>query len=179
MRGAVSLLLAGLLMMPAPGIGAGARPDAEPAAYALDRLDVLELASRYSWAVDSGVDREALARVFTSEAVAEYVFTDADGSVSTSGRLEGFAAIHEWLRANQYRPLGSPDRPIPHHLLTSPVAEVDGEVADLRCVLHGWPGDFIGFYRIKAVKTPEGWRISRLRLESTTRDAVTEAGMSR
>lgn len=138
---------------------------------AIDRLDVAELSSRYSWAVDSGVNREMLGDVFTPDAVAEYVFRDETGMVVIDAHLNGINAIYEWLHSNQYRPLGSVNRPIPHHFITSPIVELDGDAAELRCYLHGWPGDFVGFYRMRAVRTVKGWRIGFLRLESMTRVA--------
>lgn len=148
---------------------------AEPtcaASVVTDRLDVLELMSRYSWALDSGVDRGMLAQVFSEDAVAEYV-SAAGESIFLNERLQGLEAIYRWLHENQLRPPGRTDHMVPHHFLTSPIAEVNGDFADLRFVLHGWPGHFVGAYQIKAVRTREGWRISHLRLESMIDDATT------
>lgn len=143
-----------------------------PASVVADRLDVMELMSRYSWALDSGVDRGMLAQVFSENAVAEYVSAD-DRSIFLNEHLQGLEAIYRWLHDNQLRPPGRPGRMVPHHFLTSPIAEVHGDVADLRFVLHGWPGSFVGAYEVKAVRTLDGWRISHLRLESMIEDAMT------
>jgi len=166
-----SVIGSGLLALAAC---ASTEPAQAPGASSVvaDRLDVLELMSRYSWALDSGVDREMLAKVFATDAVADYVSTNGE-SVFLDEHLQGFEAIYRWLRDNQLRPYGAVDRAVPHHFLSSPLAEIHGNDADLRFVLHGWPGNFVGTYRIQAVRTSDGWRISHLRLESMTGDAMT------
>lgn len=156
----------------APGTSAEPAQPQCPASVVADRLDVLEPASRYSWALDSGVDRAMLAQVFSGDAVAEYVSADKE-SIFLNEQLRGLEAIYTWLHDNQLRPPGRPGHAVPHHFLSSPIAEVHGDVADLRFVLHGWPGNFVGAYAIKAVRTRDGWRISHLRLESMTESAMT------
>ena len=94
-------------------------------------------------------------------------------SIFLNEQLRGLEAIYTWLHDNQLRPPGRPGHAVPHHFLSSPIAEVHGDVADLRFVLHGWPGNFVGAYAIKAVRTRDGWRISHLRLESMTESAMT------
>lgn len=166
-----SVIGSGLLALAPRASTEPARPPCTSPAVA-DRLDVLELMSRYSWALDSGVDRGMLAKVFATDAVADYV-SSAGESVFLNEHLRGFEAIYRWLRDNQLRPYGAVDRVVPHHFLTSPLAEIHGDDADLRFVLHGWPGNFVGIYRIQAVRTSEGWRIAHLRLESMIEEAMT------
>lgn len=61
-----------------------------------------------------------------------------------------------------------------HHAITGHVVEIDGDRATIHAHVraeHWLPGDgpwlVVGFYDNEAVRTPDGWRLSRVRLTAT------------
>ena len=120
-----------------------------------DRLEILELAARYSRALDRG-DPEALALVFTEDAV---------WASSAAGERRGLPAIVEEFRA---RAAQAHTR---KHWISNPVIEGDGDQATLTLdllVLHLEGGDLqlgtSGVYEDILRRGPEGWRIARRKI---------------
>lgn len=159
--------LAAALLVAQPAI-ADAPPAATPACTADDRLDILQLSSRYAWGIDSGVDRQMLASVFAEDAVADYVGV-GENPFKLNEHLVGFEAIYAWL----YKSLGhrKGTDAIPVHFNTNPLVECHGDSADLRFFMHSRAMAAGGVYRVNAVRTKAGWRIARLRLEEQTWNA--------
>lgn len=62
-----------------------------------------------------------------------------------------------------------------HHAITGPVVEIDGDRATIHAHVraeHWLPGEarrwlVVGFYDNEAVRTPDGWRLSRVRLTAS------------
>jgi len=153
-----SLLCACLLMLPVTAA------HAEDAQTVADRLDVLELSSRYGWGVDA-VDKAALARVFAPDAIAEYVGV-GENAMALNEHLEGFEAIYGWLQKNLGQRKGT--QGVPVHFVTNQIVELHGDSADLRYYMHNRWMAAGGVYHVTAIRTPVGWRIARLRLEEQT-----------
>jgi hypothetical protein len=124
-----------------------------------DRFELMDLAVRYSHAVDtrSWDDYEAL---FTPDATVDYTaFGGPAGSV---------AEIRAWLEETMVGFVGS------QHLVANPLLEVAGDTATGRTMCfnpmvvprpEGDPGEprvfFCGlWYLDRYVRTPEGWRIA-------------------
>ncbi|MBJ21134.1 MAG: nuclear transport factor 2 family protein [bacterium] len=126
-----------------------------------DRLALIELANRYAWGIDT-LDRSTLSSVFTEDAVAEYIEVGSN-VLGMNERLEGFAAIWVWLSA------GLGDRQgheaLPMHYLTNHMVELEGAQARIRCFQHNRSLAGGGVYTMDAVRTDQGWRVERLRLE--------------
>lgn len=150
--------------------GSQARAEADGAAASAsrlaDRLDVISLASGYAWGVDT-LDREMLAGVFAADAVADYVAVGPN-PMNLDEHLEGFPAIFDWLHANLAHRKGTAG--LPMHFVSNELAHVDGDAALLRYYMHNRASSVGGVYYVKAVRTPEGWRIRHLRLEEQTWD---------
>jgi hypothetical protein len=118
----------------------------------VDERDIVELASRYCWALDT-LDRDKLATVFTPDATA----------VLVSAPLTGFDEI--WQRI--HRALSSLDGS--QHVVGSHIVEVDGDHGTHRCYLiaqhrrddaeGGSLYVVAGRYEDEVVRTSEGWRI--------------------
>ena len=129
-----------------------------------DRLDIIELPSRYADALDT-LQPNQLHEVFTDDAVWEVV-----GSL----RLEGLDAIMDFM--------GRPDVHPGAHLMTNiyiagVVQTDDGPVVDLRSrgVYPVGPSDrknptavFYGRYNDDVVRAENGWRIRRRRYQYGT-----------
>lgn len=63
-----------------------------------------------------------------------------------------------------------------HHVITGHVIDIDGDRATIHAHVraeHWLPGDapnrwlVVGFYDNEAVRTPEGWRLNRVKLTAT------------
>jgi hypothetical protein len=158
---AVSLVL-GLLLAIAPL--SWAEVDTSRAAndrLANDRLEVMQLSSKYAWGIDT-MDRDLLATVFAKNAVADYVAV-GDSPLELNEHLVGFETIFSWLHKSLGHRKGTAG--LPWHYVTNQVVELHGDRADLRYYMHNRPMAAGGVYYVKAVRTAEGWRIERLRLE--------------
>ena len=126
----------------------------------LDQHDLAALCLRYATALDTR-DWDLLATCFTPDAVAHY-----DGMPS----CEGYRAI-ETLCRDALSPL---DRS--QHLIGNVVATVDGDRAVVSCYLQaqhvrsGVEGGenyiIAGRHTDEALRTGEGWRVVRRRLET-------------
>lgn len=120
-----------------------------------DRLEILELAARYSRSVDRG-DPEALAALFTEDAVWES---------SAAGIRRGRDAILEEFRRR------ASQAHTRKHWISNPVIEGDGDRASLTLdllVLHLDDGDLrlgtSGVYEDTLTREPQGWRIAHRRI---------------
>lgn len=130
-------------------------------ATAIDRLDVIELSSRYAWGIDT-LDRDLLAHTFAPDAVAEYKGV-GEPRFNLDEHLEGFDAIFAWLQKN----LGSRSgwKGVPMHFVQNHLVELQGDSATLKFYMHNRAMSAGGIYTFKAIRTPAGWRISRLLLQ--------------
>ena len=119
-----------------------------------DERAVINLASRYCWALDSK-NFEELHNVFTPDAFAVLGGTECDGIDAIIKRIS--SALTR-LDAS-------------HHLVGSHIVEVDGDQASHRCylqaqhVLKGTEGGDLwlvaGTYEDQLIRTPDGWRIKQ------------------
>lgn len=121
-----------------------------------DRLEIQDLLSRYSHAIDER-DWDALDDVFTSDAVIDYS--------ETGGARGGVVQVKAWL------PVAMERFPVYQHMVATSRLELDGDAARCRTILFNpmtYRGDdgvdqvfFIGlWYRDRLVRTPDGWRIA-------------------
>jgi hypothetical protein len=150
-----------MLLVVGLGLIAAARPGPSETD---DRLELVELTHRYAWAIDT-VDRALLSRVFTPDARAHYVEVGPE-VLGLDVRLEGFDEIWDWL----YQGLAHREGPagLPWHFMSNHLIEIDGDEARLRYYMHNRPLAAGGVYYADAVRTKDGWRIARLRLEEQT-----------
>jgi hypothetical protein len=123
----------------------------------LDTRDVVATQVRYATALDTR-DWALLRTCFTADAVAEY-----DGKPP----CQGYPAIEDLCR----RALAPLSRT--QHLLGNHAVALAGDEASAQCYLqaqHVRPdgSTFViaGCYRDRLRRTPEGWRLSRRRLET-------------
>jgi hypothetical protein len=128
---------------------------------AADRLELAELLHRYAWAIDSA-DWGLLAQVFTEDAEAD--FSSVGQYVEGDSTARGRDAIVAWLR----RALA----PFPDvlHFLSNQLVEVHGDRARMLSYMHVLHLPMGGIYHGEAVRTRDGWRLRRLRLEERTFD---------
>ena len=126
-----------------------------------DRLALIELANRYAWGIDT-LDRTMLSTVFTHDAVAEYVEVGSN-VLGMNERLEGFDAIWTWLHAGLANRKGHDG--LPMHYMTNHLVELNGDRARVRCFQHNRSLAAGGVYTMDAVRTEQGWRVQKLRLE--------------
>lgn len=121
---------------------------------ALDRLEIMELQSRYAWAID-GHATEEFARVFTA---------DADANYAEFVRLTGGEALGRWMEAF-HAPLDSSQHLISNHWIAVDGSEiVYRSYVQVRLMLRGHPGGDLlntgAYYLDRVVRTDCGWRIS-------------------
>jgi hypothetical protein len=141
-------------------------PDAE-AQRLLDRSELVELINRYGRAVDQR-DWSAFDHIFAEDAEADYskvvANTRAESStLSADARPSGRTGIVAWLQAAR-----SNGEALMHFMTNHIVDELDGDRARTWHYVHERQGAY-GSYDIEAVRTPDGWRISRLVLDLTPR----------
>ena len=107
-----ALILAALLIAPAPVIVAGAGAQASPGTYE-DRIAVEDVMARYVWTVDS-LDADGYAAVFTEDAV-----IDANGNISR-GRAEIRKIVTDLIRRrDENKAKGLPPSNL-YHVISSP-----------------------------------------------------------
>jgi hypothetical protein len=123
-----------------------------------DRIEIADLLTRYTRAIDSGAwDR--LDEVFTPEAHIDYT--------ATGGIAEAFPKVKAWLA--EVLPMFSSRQ----HVLGQSEVVVDGDAATVTAYFLNpmvvpqddggellW--EFGGYYRHQLVRTPEGWRSREL-----------------
>ena len=130
-----------------------------------DRLEIEELLNRYAWAIDSG-DWDLLSRVFTEDAEAD--FSSVGEYVDADARTAGRDAIVAWLR-HALAPF-----PDVLHFLSNQQVELRGDSARTLTYMHVLHLPMGGIYHGEAVRTPEGWRLRRLRLEERSFEEAAE-----
>lgn len=127
-----------------------------------DRLDVIELSSRYAWGIDT-LDRALLARTFTPDAVAEFVGV-GENPFAVNVRLDGFEKIFNWLdRSGGARKTWET---LPWHFVTNHLVDVQGNAATMKFFLHGRDMASGGIVTVTAARDAEGWRIRYLKVEA-------------
>jgi SnoaL-like domain len=123
-----------------------------------DRLEIDDLLTTYTMAIDSG-DWDALDRVFTPEAHIDYT--------ASGGTAGPFPEVKRWLA--EMLPMFSAMQ----HLIGQKKVEIDGDRAVVRAYFSNpmvmdredgtkWHLDIGGVYVHSLVRTPQGWRSSRL-----------------
>jgi hypothetical protein len=125
-----------------------------------DREDIIDLAVRYTWALDTK-NVEDLRDVFTAEATAMLRGVACNGVDEIIARIGGSI-----LRLDRTQ-----------HLVGNHQVIVDGDSGTHRChlqsqhVREGVEGgdNFIvgGYYEDRVVRTPEGWRIAHRLMQQT------------
>lgn len=136
---------------------------------ATDREELVELLARYASIADTRDFEELPRTVFTDRVVWDFESTGAGPPVEMERdafmqELEAFFA--DWQAT--------------HHAITNHRIDIDGDVAAIRAHVHAehWlPPEVvapphnrwlvIGFYDDEAVRTPDGWRLSKVRLTVT------------
>jgi len=121
-----------------------------------DRVELAELMHRYALAIDTA-QFEDLREVFTSDASVD--FGSVDQYVEGATGMSGINAIVGWFRTVL--------APFPDvlHFMSNHVIDLDGDRARVRTCMHVMHMAMGGVYAAQAVRTPEGWRIQRLRLD--------------
>lgn len=154
---------------------------AEKVQYVLDRFEIQDVITRYSFAQDmhQGDDSNILEiwkDVFTPDAVLDY---SAAGNPPTS--YEHMAVI---MRGDKHTTGNMSGFSNWQHLAGNPVVKIEGEKASARTDLwathKGKPADgkitpslyVAGTFTDELVKTPAGWRISYRKLEIHFMDLV-------
>jgi hypothetical protein len=125
-----------------------------------DRADIIDLAVRYTWALDMK-DMDGLDEVFLADATALLRGVECTGRDQIKSRIGG--AI---LRLDRTQ-----------HLVGNHQVTVDGDVGTHRChlqsqhVREGTDGgdNFIvgGYYEDRVVRTTDGWRIAHRLMQQT------------
>ncbi|MDX6740631.1 nuclear transport factor 2 family protein [Actinocorallia sp. A-T 12471] len=131
-----------------------------------DRADLIELLGRYADVVDLKEFTELPGLVYADPVTLD--FTSVVGLPATTVPLGDYVEV---LRAS-FAPFVAT-----HHTITGHVIEVDGDRATIHAHVRAehWvakevAGDgpdrwlVVGFYDNEAVRTPDGWRLSRVKL---------------
>ncbi len=125
-----------------------------------DREDIIDLAVRYAWALDSK-NVDGLRDVFTPDATAMLRGVECNGVDQIIARIGGSI-----LRLD-----------CTQHLISNHQVIVDGDTATHRCQLQSQHvraateggHNFIvgGYYEDRVVRTPDGWRIAHRLMQQT------------
>jgi len=125
-----------------------------------DRDDIIDVAIRYTWALDSK-NIDDLRNVFLPDATAMLRGVECAGADAIIARIGG-AVLR--LDATQ-------------HLVSNHQVHVEGDAATHRCqlqsqhVMRGTEGgeNYIvgGYYEDRLVRTPDGWRIAHRLMQQT------------
>lgn len=125
-----------------------------------DRDDIIDVAIRYTWALDSK-NIDDLRNVFLPDATAMLRGVECAGADAIIARIGG-AVLR--LDATQ-------------HLVSNHQVHVEGDTATHRCqlqsqhVMRGTEGgeNYIvgGYYEDRLVRTPDGWRIAHRLMQQT------------
>ena len=128
-----------------------------------DREDIIDLAVRYTWALDTK-NVEGLREVFTPDATALLRGVECNGVEAIIARIGGSI-----LRLDRTQ-----------HLVGNHQVTVDGDTGTHRChlqsqhVKEGTEGgdNFIvgGYYEDRVVRTADGWRIAHRLMQQTWTD---------
>ena len=125
-----------------------------------DRAELIELISHYADIADLKEFTTLPGRVFTDALTLDF------GSVTGMPEMTiPLADYVEVLRA-AFAPFTAT-----HHAITGHVVEIDGDTAKIHAHVraeHWLPGAdrwlVVGFYDNEAVRTPDGWRLTRVKL---------------
>jgi hypothetical protein len=120
-----------------------------------DRTAVVELIHRYAMICDLK-EYDAVPRVFAEDAVVD--FSALRAYVGDDIGATGHAAIRRFLE----RFTGG--RPCMHYMQNH-VVDLDGDRATMRNYMHNTNSSICGLYHTSARRTPDGWRLTSLRLE--------------
>ena len=125
-----------------------------------DREDIIDLAVRYAWALDTK-HVEGVRDVFTPDATAMLRGVECNGVDEIIARIGGSILRLDWTQ----------------HFISNHEIVVDGDTATHRCQLQsqhvraGVPGgdNFIvgGYYEDRVVRTGDGWRIAHRLMQQT------------
>ena len=128
---------------------------------AADRIELGELLHRYAWAIDKW-EWQLLDQVFTEDA--EVDFSSVGKYVAGDSVLRGRKAIVTWLRDSI--------KPFPDvlHFLSNQMVILEGDEARITTYMQVLHLPMGGIYHSVAVRTADGWRIRRFRLEERTFD---------
>jgi hypothetical protein len=139
----------------------------------VDRIEIVENLGRYHQAVDAK-DWVALGNLLTEDVVAEYRNLNDAELFGLDGVYEGRTAVIDWIRVGQepFQFNGAPT-----HFMTNHVIELSGDEASSRSYFNDvdLPTGLTigtGIYTCTHVRTPEGWKISNMRLEQRLCDSV-------
>ena len=123
---------------------------------AADRLEIAELMHSYAWAIDRW-EWQLLAEVFSEDAEGD--FSSVKQYVGGDGIARGRTAIVAWLQASLAK------FPDVLHFMSNQRIALDGDAARVTTYMHVLHMPMGGIYECDAVRTPNGWRIRRFRLE--------------
>lgn len=136
-----------------------------------DRAELVELLSHYADIADLK-EFDALPRkVFTEDLTLD--FESVTGMPPMTVPLDSYVEV---LRST-FAPFEAT-----HHAITGHVVTVDGDTAKIHAHVRAehWLPDaarwlVVGFYDDEAVRTPDGWRLSRVKLTATHQENVPAA----
>jgi hypothetical protein len=128
---------------------------------AADRVELGELLHRYAWAIDKW-EWSLLDQVFTEDV--EVDFSSVGQYVAGESVLRGRKAIVTWLRDSI--------KPFPDvlHFLSNQIVTLEGDEARITTYMQVLHLPMGGIYHSVALRTADGWRIRRFRLEERTFD---------
>lgn len=137
---------------------------------AADKLEIIELVSRYCRAADSR-DPEGVAALFTDDGVLE-----ANGRVLGDSKA-GILAFSEGNRNATLRR---------RHYISNAIVDGDGAVATINCLVAVYDVTdgvakapyLLGEYHDDLAKTPDGWRFTHRRLSTIAGQASVQAPKS-
>lgn len=131
-----------------------------------DRLDIVDLLSRFHHAVDAK-HWDDLRSIFIDDAVAEYKSLNGISLFDLEGQFTPTSAIIDWIRKGQepFQYNGAPTHFMTNHLVT-----LDGDKAQSASYFIDFDlvsGKAIGTgqYKCRHVRTSQGWRIAHMLLE--------------
>ncbi|MFD7508606.1 nuclear transport factor 2 family protein [Streptomyces sp. NPDC059853] len=143
-----------------------------------DRIDLIELMGRYADIADLKDFTRLPSLVYADEVTLD--FSSVIGLPPMTVPLDAY--VHVLDRA--FAPFSAT-----HHTVTGHVVEIDGDRATLHAHVraeHWVPGEradggpdrwlVVGFYDNEAVRTPDGWRLSSVKLTATHQENAHLAG---
>ncbi|GID28328.1 nuclear transport factor 2 family protein [Paractinoplanes brasiliensis] len=145
-----------------------------------DRLDLMELFGLYADIADLKSFTDLPGRVFTDPLTLD--FSSVTGIAPAAVPLGDYVGI---LRAG-FEPWAAT-----HHVISGHVIELDGDRATIHAHVraeHWLPAELaadgpnrwlvVGFYHNEAVRTANGWRLSRVKLTATHQENAHLAGIA-
>lgn len=132
-----------------------------------DRAEVVELISQYTWGVDT-LDKAVFKKVFTPTATVHYIGVGKN-AIDLDERLVGVDALHAWLVKSLGHRKGYDG--LPWHFVSNQIVTLSGDTATMTAYMHNRVLAAGGIYYVDAVRTSEGWRIAKLKLEEQTWNA--------